>query len=242
MDKRAVIVFDGDDTLWATEALYERSRAHVRALLHTFGMAADLWDSTERTLDLQRVEQHGFAWYRFPSSCALAVLSSQEHFNRIARLAASSMAFALACCVFLMRAEVSSDAESVLQQLGKRCELVLLTKGQPWVQRRRLRQSRLRRYFARVMFVPSKSVETFVAAAGPLRQNVQCVSVGNSLRSDIEPSIAAGLRGIHLDGPMWDFERRECSIQLDGVVSVQRLAELPNHIDELLNIDANVVR
>jgi putative hydrolase of the HAD superfamily len=53
--KRA-IVFDGDDTLWHTEWLYDDARQQAREVVEAAGLDGARWEELERRTDVKNVE------------------------------------------------------------------------------------------------------------------------------------------------------------------------------------------
>src|ERR1700735_3709789 len=66
------VVFDGDDTLWSTEQLYDDARSRARDVVAESGGDGAKWEEHERRIDVQNVEMHGYSMERFPSSCVHA--------------------------------------------------------------------------------------------------------------------------------------------------------------------------
>jgi putative hydrolase of the HAD superfamily len=224
MASRTLVVFDGDDTLWATEALYDRARQRIRNMLCLVGIDGARWELVERKIDLDRVATQGFAWHRFPRSCLLAFAEVEPRGARPVRWAIEFVIFLVALRVYLEYPSLTPDVKAVLREAARSCDLVLLTKGEPWIQRRRIRQSGLRRYFEHCVIVRDKTTETFAATAALSTGRRLPISVGNSVASDIEPALSAGFVGVHVDGYMWEHERRESKVAATGgVVTVADL-------------------
>ncbi len=66
------VVFDGDDTLWSTEQLYDDARARARKVVAQSGMDAARWEECERHIDVLNVQKLGYSMDRFPTSCVQA--------------------------------------------------------------------------------------------------------------------------------------------------------------------------
>ena len=49
------IIFDGDDTLWSSEQLYDDARSRVRLIVSNSGLNGAEWEQRERLLDVQNV-------------------------------------------------------------------------------------------------------------------------------------------------------------------------------------------
>lgn len=63
------IIFDGDDTLWHTERLYDDARQRARSIVEASGLDGQKWEKLERQIDVTNVERLGHSIERFPASC-----------------------------------------------------------------------------------------------------------------------------------------------------------------------------
>jgi len=70
--KRGLVVFDGDDTLWFVEPLYDDARARAAVIVAEAGLDAARWKSLQRRIDLLAVRRYGVTAQRFPQSCVKA--------------------------------------------------------------------------------------------------------------------------------------------------------------------------
>lgn len=233
-DHRPVIVFDGDDTLWWTEPLYDRARSRAAEVVAAHGLDADLWDEAQRQQDIVNVEVMGYSAERFPTSSVQAL-------DLVARLTGTPVTDELrravraaSQTVFRDAPQVVPDAAGVLRAITKRFDAVLLTTGDKAVQHHRLEQSGLRRFFSAVNVVPSKS-ETLFRRLVERRSNGSW-SVGNNVASDIVPALDAGADGVWVDAYVWGYERARMAAALDAldaatearVVRADTLSEVPD--------------
>lgn len=196
-------------------------------------MDGERWERVARKVDLERVEHVGFAWHRFPGSCLIALREVQDQSSFGTRVAARVVVTSLAAWVFVARPVVDPSAAPMLARLAGRAELVLLTKGQPWVQRRRIRQSGLRSYFSRCVIVQDKTAEVFETIARSDGPHTTLISVGNSFASDLEPAVRTGYRGVLVDGEMWAYERRVLPAQSPQLMRSPRLGDVERLITQL---------
>ena len=67
-----MVIFDGDDTLWSTEPLYDDARAAAAEIVERAGLDAGEWERLERDIDVQNVQRFGLSSERFPTSCVEA--------------------------------------------------------------------------------------------------------------------------------------------------------------------------
>src|SRR4051794_10156577 len=145
--KRAVI-FDGDDTLWLTEPLYDRARAAARKIVERAGFDGARWEELEREIDVHNVATFGHSPQRFPQSCVDAL-------DALAQESAGSVTAGIrdevrraGGRVFSDRAPLRAHARKVLRELKSRgLKLGLLTKGDRAVQVSRIDGSGLASFF-----------------------------------------------------------------------------------------------
>ena len=222
--KRDVIVFDGDDTLWFVEPLYDDARAEAKAIVAAVGLNADDWESLQRRIDVQYVSSYGVSPKRFPKSCVeaycmLARQSAQGFNPSVATLVRDA-----ARSVFTRTARPASEVSHILGLLHDSFRMMLLTKGEEEIQRKRIADAGLADVFDHIAIVPEKGSREFsdvLAAVGASANSAW--SVGNSLASDINPALSIGMRAIWIDAPVWEYERRDSQIGDGCVVSAPDL-------------------
>jgi putative hydrolase of the HAD superfamily len=118
-------------------------------------------------------------------------------------------------------------AREVLRALRGRSRLVLLTKGEYAFQERRVAESGFGEFFERVVIVEHKEPETFLRLVREFAAAAkQTWSVGDSLRSDINPAIEAGLNAVWIPQATWDYESAEITDE-GSVVRARSIRELP---------------
>jgi putative hydrolase of the HAD superfamily len=222
------IVFDGDDTLWRTEQLYDDARSAAAAIVSESCLDASAWETLERHIDVENVAVLGHSVERFPRSCAEAYQKLCETVGRIPDTSVAERIRQAARSAFLRPAPPIDGANETLSTLRSRGHrLALLTKGDESVQARRIEQSGLRQYFDLVRIVSEKSaaeIKKVVTLLG--RQPGSSWMVGNSIRSDILPALEAGLRAIWIEAHVWEYERLHERTLDNRVVIVRQLPDL----------------
>jgi len=120
--------------------------------------------------------------------------------------------------------ELLPNVESTLRELAGRHHLILMTKGNEAEQADKLSRSGLAPFFAAVEIVAEKDPPTYREVIQ--RQEVTAHSawmIGNSIKSDINPALAAGLHAVFLfHKDTWVLEHAE----LDAAPEGQKLLEL----------------
>jgi putative hydrolase of the HAD superfamily len=229
-----VVIFDGDDTLWETEFLYDQARDDAAALVATTGIDPAAFVDRQREIDVRNVARLGLRRTRFPTSSVdayreLAGRRGDAFSDRIAE-----RVFEASAAVFERRAPLVDGVADVLEQVGSHHDLALLTKGDPDVQERRIADSGLRDCFRVVSVVDEKDAASFVRVLRALAAEASTAwSVGNSVRSDILPALTVGMRAVWVDAHVWAHERPDehRSIHHPDVRVAANLREVPALID-----------
>jgi putative hydrolase of the HAD superfamily len=223
------VVFDGDDTLWSTEQLYDDARLRARQVVAESGLDAARWEECERRRDVHNVAKLGYSMERFPTSCVQAYEELCRSTGRSVDTATAEQVRQAARSVFERDPPLVSGARETLAFLRLRgVRLALLTKGDPELQSRRMERSGLRDLFDIVQIVPEKSPEIIRDLVAALGVDVGSAwMVGNSIRSDVLPAIDAGLRVVWISAHVWEYEQAYDQVATQGVVTASHLADIP---------------
>lgn len=228
---RDLLIFDGDDTLWVTEPLYDDARSRAAQIVEAGGLDAMAWDALERSIDVANVARFGMSAERFPTSCVEALDAVAGEAGRSVPVELRTAVWDAGSSVFRSVAPLVDGAEDVLSALGGTFRLVLLTKGDERVQRKRIDESGLERHFELVRVVSTKDAGAFrhireTSAVQPRR----AWSIGNSLSSDVLPALEAGVEAIWIDAHVWEYERRVSQVPT-GVWVADALRSVPSILD-----------
>ena len=207
MTNLSTIGLDADDTLWQSEHFFKLTEARFVELLGDYSEGADL---SARLLQAEKrnLQFYGFGIKGFVLSMietAIDVTNSQVPAPIIHEIIAAGREM-LAHPVLPL-----PHVRETLESLSGTYRLVLITKGDLFDQERKLAASGLGERFHGIEIVSDKSPETYKRifdrhGDGPER----AVMVGNSLKSDIVPAIAAGCWGVFIPHALtWEFEHTE---------------------------------
>jgi putative hydrolase of the HAD superfamily len=223
------VIFDGDDTLWSTEQLYDDARSRCRFIVSERGLDGAHWEQRERLIDVQNVAKFGYSRRRFPTSCVQAYQELCLEQGRTINAATVEQIRRAARSVFECDPPLIPGARETLAVLrAKGTRLALLTKGDPQVQRRRIDSSGLREFFDVIRIVPEKSPEIIREVVAALGVEPSCSwMVGNSMRSDVFPAMEAGLRAVQIPAHVWEHERTHDHFASEGVITTSRIADVP---------------
>ena len=206
------VIFDFDDTLVVTTERFDAVRSSFCRLMEELGLALpDLAGLVDR-LDVENVKRAGyFAASCFPDALCQAYrhccrekgrTPQEEHLRQLAEMG---------WAVYREPPALLDDAHQLLETLQRHYPLVLLTKGEQDLQRRRIEESGLEPYFAETFIVGDKNDRLFKQLVKTLNLRPgDSWSVGNSIRSDINPALAAGMQAVHYAaGATWQYEHAE---------------------------------
>ena len=200
------IGFDADDTLWHNERFFRMTQDRFAALLADHAPRGALM---ERLLAAERrnLGHYGFGVKGFVLSMIETAIEVTE-----ARVPAPVIAELLSAGQEMLRHPIellphAREAVADLRDRGAR--IALVTKGDLLDQERKLAQSGLGELFDAVEIVSDKTPATY-ARVFARQGTARGVMVGNSLKSDVIPAIAAGGWGVHVPHDLtWEIEHAE---------------------------------
>lgn len=190
-----VIGFDADDTLWHNLSVFTRTEKRFRRLLTRYHeedwIAQRLTETESRNLDL-----FGYGVKGFTLSMIETAIELTE-----GRVSGSEVQSIIDLAKGMLRepVELLDHVESTLAELSQGHTLMVITKGDLFDQETKIARSGLGDFFARVEVVVEKDVDAYRRVfvkfdIDPSR----FLMVGNSLRSDVLPALAAGADAVHV--------------------------------------------
>ena len=223
------VIFDGDDTLWSSEQLYDEARSRARLVVSKSGLDGGLWEERERRVDVENVAKFRYSTERFPGSCVQAYEELCHTTGRPIDTTIGQEIRKTAQSVFERDPPLVPGARETLRLLRSwGARLALLTKGDYELQCRRIEQSGLREFFDVIRIVPDKTPEVIREIIAALGVDAGAAwMVGNSMRSDVVPAITAGLRAVRIPAHVWEHERTHDHMNPEGVITTSHLADVP---------------
>jgi len=225
------IGFDADDTLWQNEQYYRLTEAHFTRLLADFAEGPKI---SERLLEAEKrnLRHYGFGIKGFTLSMietAIEITEGKVPSGVIAKI------LDIGRELLSHPVETMPHVRDTLEGLAGKYLLVMITKGDLFDQERKLAQSGLGDLFDAVEIVSDKNASTYrrifsKVGDGPER----AMMVGNSLKSDIVPALAAGSYGVFIPHELtWIFEHVEEPTQAPRFHKIGYLGELHGIIEGL---------
>ena len=231
MPALTTIGFDADDTLWHNERFFQLTEARFREMLVDH---ADAELVSSRLLEAERrnLGHYGFGIKGFVLSMIETALdvTGDTASPAIVRQILDAGREMLEHPV-----EALPEAQETLAALTGSYRLVLITKGDLFDQERKLAASGLGDYFDAVEIVSDKTAATYARlfarhGDGPAR----AMMVGNSLKSDVLPALAAGSFGVHVPHELtWALEHAEAPKNAPRFRQVDRLGEVRTILAEI---------
>jgi len=224
----AVLIIDGDDTLWENNIYFEQSiEDFIDYLDHSSLTRAQVREA------LDEVERLNAAVHGYGSAAFARNL--RQTYERLAERAIDKQALdylmALARRIAEADLQLLPGVPETLEDLSGRHRLVLFTKGQAEEQRLKLTRSRLADRFDAVEVTPEKDVSAYRQLL--IRQAIEPEEgwmVGNSPRSDINPAIEAGLHAVFIPHRhTWRLEQAELDVGSDRLLILESFSQLRLH-------------
>ena len=229
LDSQTLLI-DADDTLWENNIYFERAIADFISFLnhreYSTAQIREVLNDVERNC----IVQHGYGLHSF--SHALV-----DTFERLAvepvTPAVHETIQGFAHTIAEQPMEVLPGIAETLQYLASRHRLILMTKGAVPEQSRKIEHSGLREYFAAIEIVAEKDTATYrwVLQRHNLVPETTWM-IGNSPKSDINPSLAAGLNAVFVPHDnTWILEHEEVAVAPEGrrLLTVERFPALRSH-------------
>ncbi len=230
----STIAFDADDTLWHNETLFSVTQAQFREILQRYVGDADI-DARLYETEVRNLRLFGYGIKGFTLSMietAIDVSGQQIAAHDIRRLIDFGKA------MLEHPVELLDGVEAVIAALKGRFRLMVITKGDLFDQESKIARSGLADHFDAVEIVAEKDEATYrqIFERHALAADT-VLMVGNSVRSDILPVTALGVRAVHIPYHVtWAHEQAGGDRPLPpGAHRLERIADLPALVDKLVS-------
>ena len=210
MTKYKLIAFDADDTLWDCQSHFVNIEEKYASLLSDYGIAPDEVKKNLFATECANMPLLGFGVKAF-------MLSLIENANRMTegRIGGKGIDRIMELGRQLLTFDPNplDGVEEVLTELSDNSalKLAVFTKGELLDQNSKLDRSGLRHYFDLVEVVNDKTpdaVRALCRLAGVKPDDL--LMVGNSFKSDVEPTIATGASAVYIPTyHTWEYEKTE---------------------------------
>lgn len=222
---------DADDTLWHNETIFRLTHQRFVELLAEFGDEVVIEKKLAET-EKRNLRAYGYGVKGFTLSMIETAIELTD--GRVGTAAIREI-LAAGREMLTLPVEALPGVPEALDELAGRYRLVLITKGDLMHQENKVAASGLGDLFAAVEIVSEKDANTYRQVferhgTGPQ----EAVMVGNSMRSDILPALAAGSYAALIPYPLvWAHEAAEAPAGHPRYAELGSIAELPGWVDSL---------
>jgi len=223
------LIIDADDTLWENNIHYE---AAIDCFLE---LVAERDRSKEKVRDLlmdverANVKVHGYGTDSFRQSLLDTLARTIDGSpNRRELRTIDELTHGIAH----MSIDFLPGVKETLPRLREHFRLILFTKGDPNEQQKKVDRSGVEPFFDHVELTLEKDAKAYARLIETYRLDpAKTWMVGNSPRSDINPSIEAGLNAILIPHPRtWELEHEDVREDHPERLNVlERFADLLTH-------------
>ncbi len=225
------IAFDADDTLWHNERFFKLTQDRFADLLRDYvdghHLAEHLLAAEKRNLG-----HYGFGIKGFTLSMIETAIDVTD-----GRVPASVISELIAAGREMLEhpIELLPHARDAVEAVAGTHRVLLVTKGDLLDQERKLAQSGLGDLFDAVEIVSDKTPEVYTRIFDRHGNGAaHALMAGNSLRSDVNPVIAAGGWGVHVPHHLtWGYEVDDAPENTTRFRKVKDLGEIPALVEEI---------
>jgi len=201
-----IVAFDADDTLWKSEDSFQAAEARFAELVDPYAPAGvDVLDALHAVERLDIASQ-GYGVKAFTLSMVRAAIDMTEG---VVPTAVIRQLVDVGAAMLVEPVHLLPHVPEVLDRIGGRTRLVLITKGDLVHQTRKVTTSGIEHHFSDIEIVLEKDAEIYtkLLARFDVEPDRFCM-VGNSVRSDVLPVMAIGGHAVHVPYHLtWDLER-----------------------------------
>lgn len=241
------IIFDLDDTLVHCNRYFDQILDQFTELLSSWFVntritAPEIRDK-QIEIDVAGVEQTGFISTHFPQS----LIETYRYFSQLlsldAGVAEEEQLRKLGMSVYDQEIEAYPGMTQTLNLLRSQGhQLHLYTGGESVIQQRKIDQMRLTDYFGERIYIRQhKNVDALEEIlSSSLFDRSRTWMIGNSLRTDIMPALAAGIHSIYIKRPNeWSFNLVELKQDTQSeMYTISALEEIPSVIAGKLSLSS----
>lgn len=228
MSSGAVLIVDGDDTLWENNIYFEQA---IEDFIDFLGHSHLGREQVRAVLDeVERLNSrvHGYGSAAFARNL-------RETYEQLAERdvdhAARDHVVSLARRITQVELQLLPGVRETLEDLSSRHRLLLFTKGEPEEQRLKVQRSGLEHRFNDVVIAREKDVDAYRQLIRDHDLDAeQAWMIGNSPRSDIVPALEAGLHAVYIPHPhTWTLEQADVPRANGRLLVLDAFTQLREH-------------
>ena len=222
-----VIGFDADDTLWKNEDLFFEAQNEIKDILKQ--------NSNNFDKELLKTEKSNLDFYGYGiKGFILSIIeTSAKNSHEELKIESINQIIKLGKKMLNAPVDLIEDVEKVLSILSKKYKLILITKGDLLDQERKIKKSKLEKYFKHKKIVSEKNKQTYLNILDDLKIEPQnFLMVGNSFKSDVLPVLEIGGNGIHIPYKiLWEHENIDTIKYSKKYIKLDKISDLTSVIN-----------
>ena len=222
-----VIGFDADDTLWKNEDLFFEAQNEIKDILKQ--------NSNNFDKELLKTEKSNLDFYGYGiKGFILSIIeASAKNSHEELKIESINQIIKLGKKMLNAPVDLIEDVEKVLSILSKKYKLILITKGDLLDQERKIKKSKLEKYFKHKKIVSEKNKQTYLKILDDLKIEPQYfLMVGNSFKSDVLPVLEIGGNGIHIPYKiLWEHENINTNKYSKRYIKLDKILDLTSVIN-----------
>ncbi len=228
----STIAFDADDTLWSNNIHFNTTETTFKRLLEEYSTSPDL-SSHLLNVEKKNIKFHGFGVKSFTLSMIETAIEVTQGrvptriISQILDLGRELQRYPL---------ELYPGVKSLIEQLSGDYTLIMITMGDLFDQERKIAQSGLGDLFDHIEIVSRKTPEIYKEIFDKYKIDYSsCVMVGNSVRSDILPSMKVGSWGVLVSNePNWEYDNEgKKPVESEHFFEISELPQLPKVLNRI---------
>jgi putative hydrolase of the HAD superfamily len=232
MSDLTTIAFDADDTLWHNETHFHLTQTRFAELL------ADAADPSHLAARLEATERRNLQHYGYGVKGFMLSMIETAIEVTDGRVAPAVIREIMEAGREMLDhpIELLPHARATVEALSQSHRLLLITKGDLLHQERKIAASGLGDMFHAVEIVSEKTTETYRTNFARHAEGAErALMVGNSMKSDVLPAIAAGAHGVHVPFHLtWSLEHAEPPQDDGRFHALPDLSGLPGLVGRLM--------
>jgi putative hydrolase of the HAD superfamily len=231
------VIFDGDDTLWETQLFYVHAKKMFFKQMERLGFDAIEAEQRFERIDIDNVRPLGFSKERFPKSMSETYQALSIDYGKPIDKNIKEQVETIGFSAFGKKPRVFGGVIGVLTALrARQLKIILATKGDQKVQEEKISFSNLRSYFDYIYIFPEKGERDLKRIVNECNLDPKVSwSIGNSMRSDINPALKIGMRAIWIPRRTWAFEEEE-PLDRERLFKARSIKEVPRILKSQIQI------
>ena len=230
-----LLLLDADDTLWESALFFERTEHDFLSLMTALGLVEEEVRRIVHRKDVERLSITGYGARPYMDTLRLIMRDLVPGSPSWALNAMDDIQKNLLDHPVILLPGVIRTLEEIR---NLQVTTIVYTMGEKDHQTDKFERSGLSSYVDELRIVPAKNVNAFrdvLVYADVEPRN--CMIVGNSPRSDINPALSVGAIAVHVVRDRTWAAEREDFIDPGSVVTIESFNELKDILDNFLKID-----